>query len=324
MIELCISLPEPAEARAYSTTLLRRIQSSAVSNFSLHNYVKHFNSRKERGFILPLRNHWKSEATPLKEFFNHIEIQDRCTLLTRIRTQSSELPDGWIKSFVIPFCQGMATFIDTSCPEAQQCIRTLIDLYIRRLVGQEPKKPIDWARPQEVAVDKLPSVQCGCVQKINAFLLDTKTGSLDISCRTTYLSCAFNYFNYFGTRRSKDGVTTITKTLEWWKTKHATWEKCASDALAAVRKLPEAVLEKCLADQYDTILSLRALLADRDIVSLESTGTGVQTRSMAGKKRLHAEVSSSSEPSDDELALDYKLMGCQPPGRAVEASDGTR
>ena len=311
MLELCIDLRESDTSDENVRAILKRIVPSVVTNFSLLEYTDHLSHRGETNNTHRMTDYKENPALPLEELFGHLGQQDQHELLARIDSQCVELAEKWFRTFAIPFCCGLTSFLDISSPQCQQCIQTLLDQYIRRTVGPEPEQPTDWRRPDEVASKRWCSPNCGCVEKIDAFLLDPETASLEIHCRASNISGSFNHFSYFEVSGDEGRTRTITKTTKLWGEKHNSWKDRASGAISAVKTISEPVLKEVLGDRYDSILELHNVRAAGG-VNLQSEGSGrVQTRSVAGRKRLRAETSSSPETSQDELSLDYKLMGCQ-------------
>ncbi|KAK6433055.1 hypothetical protein LTR95_010770 [Oleoguttula sp. CCFEE 5521] len=193
---------------------------------------------------------WEDQAAPLNELYRHIGSHDMQVLLETIQRQSTDLAEGSIKIFLIPLCLNLVALTETMHSEAQECIGTLVKLYLERVIGREPAKPFDWARPDEVSTPKPLSLKCGCVEKIDTFLLDCNATSLEIACQSSSLSWSFSFFEYFEPRDGHKAVNKITKTLKWWTERHKAWEERASDALAEVKRIPEPILARCLADQY--------------------------------------------------------------------------
>lgn len=159
----------------------------------------------------------------------------------------------------MPFLEEIITIVDLSSIEAQECIRLLVTTYIDQTVGKEPKKPSDWARPEEMD----PQCECDDCSEMNAFLQDLELQHYIFSCTDTrHLETRFNYLKYSKVEtidRNPTHVnsTIVAKTLKWWEEQHQKWESRASDALEALRKLPQASLKHCLAHQYDEIMNLQ-------------------------------------------------------------------
>ena len=311
MLELCIDLHESDTDDENVLAILKHISSSVIANFSLLEYFDHLSHREQTYQTYRMPNYKKDPAVPLAKFFGRLGQQDQHELLARIKSQCVELSEQWFRTFAIPFCRGLTSFLDISSTPCRQCIHTLLDQYIRRTVGPEPEQPTDWRRPEEVASQRSRSPNCGCVEKIDAFLLDPEAASLEIHCRSSNLSWSFNHFAYFEVSSGGEVRTrTITKTTKSWEERLKSWKERASDATSAVKTLSEPVLKQVLGNGYDSILELRNVKAAGGVSWQSKESKRDQTRSVAGRKRLRAETS-SPEGSQDELSLDYKLMGCQ-------------
>ncbi|KAK0772766.1 hypothetical protein LTR91_025800 [Friedmanniomyces endolithicus] len=312
MTELCALLSDSESRHSHIISLIQRVKVTAVPEFSLLDYLRHFNDRRKLDQMLSVCSFWSDVAGPLKELYDHIDLPDRRNLLMRIQTQASELPGNLVKTLIMPLCRDVAAFADTTSPHVQECIRDLVDHYIRRAVGYEPEKPDDWARPGEISMEDNSSLRCGCVDRINGFLLDPEAASLDIFCQDYSLRWRFHSYAYFETRDRENGGQIVMKTLKWWNEKYEAWEKRQSDALAEIERIPHAILVHCLGNEYDSIMSLEKLRVSFNVQLPEAAAPSHQQRSVAGTKRTHAQMSANPAVSEDELALDYRLMGCRP------------
>ena len=267
MLELCIDLRESDTGDENVLAFLKHISPSVIANFSLLEYTDHLSHREERCNTRRMQNYQKDPAVPLEEFFVRLGQQDQHELLARINSQCVELSEQWFRTFAIPFCCGLTSFADISSPQCRQCIQTLLDQYIRRTVGPEPEQPIDWRRPDEVASKWSRSPNCGCVEKIDAFLLDPEAASLEIHCRASDRSWSFNHFSCFEVCGGGEGRTrTVTKTTKSWEKRHNSWKERASDAISAVKTLSEPVLKEVLGDHHDNILELHNVKAASGVI----------------------------------------------------------
>ena len=185
-------------------------------------------------------------------------------MLGKIQTQASELTDKQLQDFLIPLLEDMMTVVDISSSETQECFQSLVTTYITRIVGKEPKRPNDWARPEEATEGCY--LKCDACREMQKFLRNPISETHDIHVDNRWhLRCHFGNDLEIGTE-TMDGLTslTVTKILQWWEKEHKKWETRASNARETLQKLASsAPLKECLAHKYDKIMDLRLLKADR-------------------------------------------------------------
>ena len=294
MVELLIHLQSPCSPQNFLESLLQRVLESAISNFDLQRYAAYVERRSSQSINSSIpkdrgkgeKGTRSSRAGPIKAFYGRVCAHDQGTasrLLRKIQPQASKLTEAQLKNFLMPLLEELITIVDVSSSEAQECFQSLLTVYIIRTVGKEPKKPSDWARPEEV-VSKC-YMKCDCCAKLNKFLMDPKAETHKISCKEIW-SLKYNYhgFEYFEVESVNSTPVAVAKTLKWWEQKHQKWESGASIALEALRKLPQTKLKECLAHQYNEIIDLR-------IVKVDDGSTGPeQTRSTVPQKRSRKDL----------------------------------
>ena len=272
MVELLIHLQSPGSSQNFLESLLQRILESAIFNFDLQRYAAYIEIRSSQSVNSSIRKDcgkgekWTctTNAGPIKAFYERVCAQDHGTpsrLLRKIQAQASNLTHAQLKNFLMPLLEELITIVDVSSSEAHECFQSLLTIYITRTVGKEPKKPSDWARPEEV-MSKC-STKCNCCAKMNDFLMDPKAQTHRISCKKIWdLRYNYHWFDYFKVESVDSTPVAVAKTLKWWEQQHQKWENCASIALEALRKLPQAELKECLAHQYNEIMDLRMVKVD--------------------------------------------------------------
>ena len=294
MVELFLYLQQQDCSEIYLESLLQRFIESAISNFDLPRYASYMKTRSSRAFKGSLRNSrgqgeketQSNPGGPIKAFYEYVSAHEQETpsrLLQKIQTQASGLTVEQSKEFLMSFLEEIITVVDVSSVGVQRCIQSLVTSYITRMVGKEPKKPSDWARPEETE----PNCYQKCVDcsKMNTFLRDPELQHHILSCKQTWhLKTKYHLFKYFEVDEVDHNPVAVAKTLKWWEEQHRKWESRASDALEALRKLPQAELKQCLTHRYDEIMNLRAVKVIDD--SDESNNQGhYETRSTVPQKR---------------------------------------
>ncbi len=298
MVELLIHLQSPGSSQNFLESLLQRILESAISNFDLQRYAAYVESRSSQSAnSSTLEDRGKGEeetrrarAGPIKALYERVCAHDQGTpsrLLGKIQQQASKLTIGQLKNFLLPLLEEMITIMDLSSSESQEWFQSLLTLHITRTVGKEPKKPSDWARPEEVSSER--NRECGCFAKINKFLMDPKAKTYRISCKDVInLRYYYEWFNYFEVEEVNGEPVAVAKTTKWWEEHHKIWESYASLALEVLGKLPQDKLKECLAYQYDGIMDLRIVKVDDGSATPEGTSKvrhRYQTRSTIPQKR---------------------------------------
>ncbi len=303
MVELLIHLQSSGSSQNFLESLLQRILESAISNFDLQRYAAYVESRSWQSIDSSIRKDRgegekgtrSTRAGPIKAFYELVCAHDQGTpsrLLGKIQPQASKLTKAQLKNFLMPLLEELITIVDISSSESQECFQSLLTIYIIRTVGKEPKKPSDWARPEEVLSKCY--MKCDCYAKMNKFLMDSTAKTHRISCKEIWnLRYNYHWFEYFQVESVDTTPFAVAKTLKWWEQQHQEWESCASIALEALRKLPQAKLKECLAHQYDEIMDLRIVKADDGSTRPESTSKvrhRYQTRSTVPQKRSRKDL----------------------------------
>jgi hypothetical protein len=169
--------------------------------------------------------------------------------------------------------------VNTGCLEVQVCFELLAWAYIAAAVGQEPSRPVDWARPDEVGRCRWYR-NCGKCDKINSFLKDPAAQSLDIDlvdhgALTFYhVEGSFNEFRYFVTEKVTGTAgtggaaalirTKLTKTVEKWEELHRAWESDVDAAKKSLQALPQERLRELLTDRYDKPMAILKVTTTQD------------------------------------------------------------
>ena len=243
-------------SKIYLDSLLYSIVESAISNFDLCQYAMYIELSKIPGVESLSRRY----GGPFKAFYEYAcawRQDSSIQLLRRIKDQASELTAEQSNVFLISFLYELIPIVDVSSVEVQECIRSLISVYILRRVGHEPKKPTDWTRLEEMK-NCWRKEACKDCQKMNAFLKDPELKYLALEGMETYhLESGFEYFKYFDIEKRGWTTIAVTKTLKWWEEDHLKWQTRASSALEALRKLPQDRLKDCLGHEYDDFMDLR-------------------------------------------------------------------
>ena len=299
MVELFLYLQQQNRSGTYLKSLLQRFIEPAISNFDLPRYASYIETRSSRAFKGSLRNsrgQGEKETQsipggPIKALYEYVSAHKQETpsrLLQKIQTQASELTVEQSKEFLMSFLEEIMTVVDVSSVGAQRCIQSLVTSYITQTVGKEPKKPSDWARPEEVK--PICYRKCADCPKMNTFLRDPELQHHILSCEEPWhLKFKYNYFRYLEVDEVDRTPVAVTKTLKWWEEQHRKWESRASDALEALQKLPQAELKQCLTHRYDEIMDLRAVKVIDD--SDESKNQGhYETRSTVPQERLRDDL----------------------------------
>lgn len=293
MVELFLHLQQQNCSEKFLESLVQRTIDSAISNFDLPRYASYLKARSSRAFKGSLHNRHgqgeeKTQGTPggpIKAFYEYISTHKQDTVsqwLQKIQNQASGLVVEQLKEFLMSFLEELIPAVDVFSIEVQRCIQSLLTAYIIGMPGKEPKKPSDWARPEEITNCYK---NCSDCSRMNTFLMDPKLQHHILSRKETYhVRDRFGWFKYFEVDEVDYKPVAVTKTLKWWEEKHWEWESRASNALKALRKLPQAELKQCLTHRYDEIMDLRAVKVIDD--SYESNNQGrYETRSTVPQKR---------------------------------------
>ncbi|KAL9005009.1 MAG: hypothetical protein Q9188_002190 [Gyalolechia gomerana] len=285
MVELSFLLQHQGRSKIYLETLLQNIVESAICNFDLPRYAMYVKSRSSLAVSTPSgenRGHAENvirskPGGPITAFYEYISTFESglpSQLLRKIQSQASGLTILQSNEFLPSFLKEILTVVDVSCTEAQECIQSLVEIHITRAVGQEPRKPSNWARPEET--EPKCYRQCDGCSKMEAFLMDPKLQHYTLSSNDLYHLENQHYgFKYFKVERDrKDDTIAVTKTTKWWEEQHQNWETRSSGALKTLQKLPQAELKSCLGHRYDEIMDLRMVKIIDE--AHESNGEGEQ------------------------------------------------
>ena len=282
MVELFFHLQQQHRSDKFLESLLQRIIESAISNFDLPRFASYLKTRSSRAFKGSLQDSrgqgggkpQGNPGGPIRAFYEYISARKHEKVsqwLRKIQAQASGSAVEQLKEFLMSFLEELIPAVDASSLEVQRCIQSLVTAYIIGMVGREPPKPSDWTRPDEVInCDK----NCSDCSSMNTFLMDPKLRHHNLVCQEYYhVRFKFDRFKYFEVEEAgrppvtvkyrpvtvKYRPVTVTKTLKWWEEKHREWEIRASDAMKALRKLPQAELKQCLNHRYDEIMDLRVV-----------------------------------------------------------------
>ena len=293
MVELFFHLQQQHRSDKFLESLLQRIIESAISNFDLPRFASYLKTRLSRDFKGSLQisrgqgeeKPQDNPGGPIRAFFEYITARKHEKVsqwLQKIQTQASETVVEQLKGFLMSFLEELIPAVDLSSLEVQRCIQSLVTAYIMGMVGREPAKPNDWARPDEVINC---TRDCSDCSVMNMFLMDPKLQHHILSCKDSYhVQAWFGWFKYFKVDEVDRKPVGVTKTLKWWEEKHRDWETRASDAKEALRKLPQAELKQCLSHRWDEIMDLRVVKVTDDS-SQSKNQKRYETRSTVSKKR---------------------------------------
>ena len=274
MVELFFHLHQQHRSNKFLEILLQRIIESAISNFDLPRFASYLKTRLSRAFKGSLQDSrgqgeekpQGNPGGPIRAFYEYISAHKHEKVsqwLQKIQAQASGSAVEQLKEFLMSFLEELIPAVDVSSLEVQRCIQSLVTAYIIGMVGREPTKPSDWARPDEV-INCYRS--CSDCPRMNIFLMDPKLQHQILSCKDSYhMSLKSGWSKYFEVKKVDHKSVAVTKTLKWWEEKHREWEVRASDAMKALRKLPQAELKQCLNHRYDEIMDLRVVKVTDDI-----------------------------------------------------------
>lgn len=279
VVELFLRLQHQDCSKIYLECLLQRTIESAISNFDLSRYATYIKTLSSRAC---------TPAGPIKAFYECASAHEEGTpsrLLGKIQTQASGLSVEHLKEFLISLLEDLISFVDVSSTEVQECIQSLITTYITGTVGKEPRKPSDWARPEETG--SICYKKCDDCSKLKAFLRNPELQHYTLSCKDSWhLKYEHHRFEYFEVDEVDRIPVAVTKTLKWWEEQHRKWETRASNALEALQKLPQDKLKYCLTHRYDEIMDLRVVkVIDDSVESTRQRQPRCQTRSAIPQKR---------------------------------------
>ena len=291
MVELLLNLQAPSSSQKFLESLLQRIVEPAIPNFHLLRYADYIKWRCSQGSnstLLKAQGEKESiRAGPITAIHDRVCAHDggkSSRLLKLIERQASHLTTEQSKDFLMPLMKELISVVDASSSVVQRCYQSLVTIYITQVVGQEPEKPSDWARPEEACECYH---TCNVCPGMNEFLRNPEAKSLKISSDDKWhLRSQYNSFNYFEDESVNSPA--VTKTLKWWEKQHQEWEGRASTAAEVLRQLPQAKLKECLAHRYDEIMDFRMVKVEDGSPRPESeskVGQRYQTRSTVGQKR---------------------------------------
>ncbi|KAL9628082.1 MAG: hypothetical protein Q9164_007397, partial [Protoblastenia rupestris] len=295
MVESLLHLQHQDCSNKYLESLLQRIMEPTVSNFDLPWYATYIKTRSSRAVDTSqrhIRGQGEKEsqcipAGPIKAFYERVSAREQGTpsrLLGKIQTQASGL-SAEQSEFLISFLEEMITVVDVSSIEVRECIQSLVITYITQTIGKEPRKPSDWARPEEER--SCYREKCDDCSKMIAFLRHHELQHQKLSFEEfRHVGLYYDMFKYFEVKESCRETFAVTKTLRWWGEQHRDWESRAANTLEALRKLPQAKFKYCLTDQYDEIMDLRVIeVMDGSPESTSQRQYYSKTRSSVPQKR---------------------------------------
>ena len=297
VVELLLQLQHHTGSKVYLESLLQRIIEPVVFNFDLSQYVSYVETRCYQKPSSPGWSAWNAGKMwtrtavggPIKAFHQYVYAHEQemsFQLLQKIQSQAFELDKATCKEFLIPFIKEIINGVESFSVQMQECIQSLIATYITRIVGQEPKKPTDWARPEEAAL-KCDDDNCEECLEMSTFLNNPEIQHHNL-CRNNspHLKKQFLRFLLFKIDDTDSNHIVLTKTLGWWEYHHKDWEQRASKASDALQELPRPELEHCLADRYDEIMNLRMVkVVDESLANISLEQQSKKTSSIVPQKR---------------------------------------
>ncbi|KAL8938341.1 MAG: hypothetical protein Q9216_003942 [Gyalolechia sp. 2 TL-2023] len=269
MIELSLLLQYQGRSKIYLETILRNVAELAVCKFNLSRYATYVKSRPASVTRASGRKSCGqaenviqcSPGGPIKAFYEYISNLKpgaSSQLLRKIQTQAAGLTLQQAQDFVPSFLTEMLIVVDVSSAEAQECLQTLIEFYIVQTVGQEPEKPSNWARPQEM--ERKCYVHCYECSKMEEFLRDPQRQHYTLPSNYYHLSSICHHFEYFDVEKNiRERPIAVMKTTKWWEEQHQKWESRASTARKALQRLSKAKLKGCLGHRYDEMMDFQML-----------------------------------------------------------------
>ncbi|KAM5365756.1 hypothetical protein ACJZ2D_010825 [Fusarium nematophilum] len=240
-VELLLELSRPDNVRL---TFLRRLLGiflgAAISTFDLCCAYRLEANRGRDGRLV-------------REFYNQAlaHSEDAASrLLREISNQASSAKKDTAQQILLPLMKELLPSVDTSSPEVQDFFQLLVKAYITKGVGEEPLKPEDWASPSG---------------KLKAFLEDPGAKEKTVTLSTDEEGHLKWKFEFLTTEKvgGEGGQVRFTKTLKGWERCHRDWEQEAEKAKQNLQSLPKDELERALGDQYDTLMALDLIRADR-------------------------------------------------------------
>lgn len=179
-------------------------------------------------------------------------------LLDRIQSQVTTLHCQELDRLFIPLLKQMMHVMDPGSRDAVEFYQAVMTAYITRVVEQEPEKPTDWSRPNEVnKCSRLSEcVECAALRE---FLLDPQEESRSFRlldhwhCKGPLPLTPYERDTDWS---QKPPVLTLTKTLQRWKDDHSTWRRSVSEAEKTFQQFDQKELSQFLAEKYDAIIGL--------------------------------------------------------------------
>ncbi|KAI9890596.1 MAG: hypothetical protein M1814_003794 [Vezdaea aestivalis] len=282
IVELLLQPQRESQSGVYIKSLLKLSIDAAISNFDLLQYALYVKTRDSTAFKDAVRDTYGESIErqdrptgPIKAFFELANAQEQGTprLLQVIQKQISSFTIEQIsspslellKTFLPVLLEDLLLLLDCSSVEVQKCAQSLVIFYITSIVGYEPRKPTDWARPGEIKISGPRFCACDDCLKMRTFLKDSELQRHVIRSEiSSHLRWAFHFFDYFDVEEVDGRPIAVTKTLLRWEKDHKTWETRSAEVLERLRGLPQEELKRCLGHQYDEIMSFSLFKAGAD------------------------------------------------------------
>ncbi|KAI9891013.1 MAG: hypothetical protein M1814_003364 [Vezdaea aestivalis] len=251
--------------KRYWEALLRRIAEPALSNFDFtrFNYMvsywasERYNPRMRNS----IQGQFLTTGPLLQEFYNYLaayQVSQPQRLLRKLwDSQDTHL----IGNGLIRILKPLLTAVDVKCPEVQDYLQLLLKRYIVSSIGglgEEPKRPTNWARPGEV----IPICRANCkhCEKLADWLRDPNAQSLQLSDvaqrHATRLDRRLPYIQIPALRAKSQSII-IVKSFRGFETSHQAWINGVSRVKQALQDLPQAELQACLGHEYDDLINVR-------------------------------------------------------------------
>ena len=229
--------------------LLPLILDTAASHFELQKY---FSSRESQ--------HSAALVGALYQQILQSNRKKAFELLDVIQAQAIKISLDTLGQIFPPLLEQMMLHIGTGSPEICEFVRSMMALYLTRIVQEKPEKPKDWSRSDYRVNCNLSS--CSFCPSLRDFLVDPDKEGRMFDSRKNYphlqqqtRSLPFTKYETSIDRFKR--VVIVKKILKAWENDHEWWQRRASKAQEVFRQLPQTALKQCLGDQYEEILGLR-------------------------------------------------------------------
>lgn len=247
-IELLLGLSDPKHVRKdFLRDLFRAISEIAISTFDFQLYYTY----------VMKRCYDRNTGVLIRDFYNQTLAHDKdlaSRLLRQLSTQALHADKYTARRVVAPLMKELLPSVDTGSLEVQACFQSLVGAYITKLVGEEPSKPQDWARPAEVH-----TCHSGCkpCSELNHFLKDPGAKEITMALNADdQIHVRWNFCYLEVGTGDREGEVRYTKTLKGWESRHRTWVSDGKEAQKTLQELPKDALKQALGDKYDALMAL--------------------------------------------------------------------